>query len=74
MSSALAVLLARYVRGQIAEAAWHNLMQAFDADEISGPERLALARFVNDLLSERGAQAEIPRLEEIQDLLAETRI
>ncbi len=75
MPSALPMLLARYVNGQIAEIAWHNLMHVFDADEITSGERLALAKFVNDLLRERGTRAvNIPALDEIKDLLTETRV
>ncbi|QXD16875.1 hypothetical protein GQ464_008030 [Rhodocaloribacter litoris] len=72
-SSALPLLLARYVRGQIAEPAWHNLMHVFDAEDLTVPERLALAKFVNDLLVEQGRIFQMPRPEEIRDLLAETR-
>ena len=49
-------------------------MRTFDADEITTEERLALARFVNDLLSERGPRVvNIPRLEETTALLLATR-
>jgi len=73
--SALPMLLARYVNGQIAEVAWHNLMHVFDADEITSGERLALARFVNDLLMEKGPGAvHVPKVDEIKDLLTETRV
>ncbi len=75
MSSALPMLLARYVNGQIAEIAWHNLMRVFDTNEISFGERLALARFVNDLLMEkRTGSVHIPKIEEVMDLLTETRV
>ncbi len=68
------MLLARYVNGEIADRFWRRLMRTFDADEITTEERLALARFVNDLLSERGPRVvNIPRLEETTALLLATR-
>jgi len=74
-SSALLMLLARYVNGQIADISWKKLMHVFDRAEMTSPERLALARFVNDLLAERRDNSiNVPKLKETRALLKETRI
>ena len=74
-SSALPRLLTHYMMGRIADTTWHQLMSLFDADAVSSQERLALARFVNDLLDDPGPKTfAIPRLDEAQELLTETRM
>jgi hypothetical protein len=73
-SAALPKLFARYVTGQITEPSWRNLMTLFDADTVTAQERMALAKFFNDLVEEVGPQALFaPRLEEAVALLVDTR-
>jgi len=67
-------LLARYMQGQIAESAWTKLMTAFDAEGVTSTERMAYARFMNDMLTERARFAlNIPADDEISGILMETR-
>ncbi len=74
-SSALLMLLARYVDGQIADVSWKKLMRVFDTAGMSSTERLALAKFVNDLFSERrDAAFNVPKLKETRDLLSDIRV
>ncbi len=72
--SSFPVLLARYVQGDIDNSMWKRLMALLDADGVTEPERMALARFVNDVVSENGPQSLfVPKEEEVKDLLSETR-
>ena len=67
-------LFARYVSGQIDDMPWSNLMDAIDADALSSQERMAMAEFFSDALEEFGPDAmSIPKLDEMQDLLTQTR-
>ena len=67
-------LLARYMQGQIAETAWKKLMSAFDAEGVTSPERMAYARFMNEMLTERAkSNLNIPVGDEMAGLLIETR-
>lgn len=68
------VLLARYMRGEIGDPVWSRLMQLLDASDVTGTERIALARFVNELVDEGGPEAlSVPLESEAQDLLQDTR-
>ena len=68
-------LLARYMNGQIAETAWKKLMGVFDAEGVTSDERMAYARFMNELLAERQKSAvSIPARDEMTDLLAHVRV
>ncbi|MDA1029527.1 MAG: hypothetical protein O3B41_10820 [Bacteroidetes bacterium] len=73
-STSFTFLLARYMRGQIAESAWKKLMLAFDSEGVTSPERMAYARFMNEMLSERARQSlDIPVADEMTGLLKDTR-
>jgi hypothetical protein len=73
--SALSTLLTRYVAGQIGDTTWERFMEIFDTGEATQQERLALAAFYSDALEEMGVRAiKVPVLEELQELLAETRV
>lgn len=73
-STALPRLFARYVTGQITEPSWQSLMNLFDADSVTVQERMAMAKFFNDLVEDFGPQALFtPRLEEAVALLVDTR-
>lgn len=72
--SSFPVLLARYVQGDINDSMWKRLMTLLDADGVTEPERMALARFVNEVVAENGQKSLfVPREEEVKDLLSETR-
>jgi len=67
-------LLARYMQGEIADTAWKKLMSAFDAEGVTSPERMAYARFMNEMLTERARQSlNIPVSDEMAGFLVETR-
>lgn len=73
-STSFSFLLARYMRGQIAESAWKKLMLAFDSEGVTSPERMAYARFMNEMLNERARQSlDIPVADEMTGLLKDTR-
>lgn len=73
-TSAFPVLLAHYMHGDINDSMWSRLMGLFDADGVTAPERMAFARFVNDLVAEAGEKSlYLPKEEEVKDLLSETR-
>ncbi len=62
------------MQGQIADTAWKKLMSAFDAEGVTSPERMAYARFMNEMLSDRGKSSlDIPVSDEMAGLLKETR-
>ena len=62
------------MRGQIAESAWEKLMLAFDSEGVTSPERMAYARFMNEMLTERARQSlDIPVGDEMNGLLVDTR-
>jgi len=72
--TSFSTLLARYMQGQIADTAWKKLMSAFDAEGVTSPERMAYARFMNEMLSDRGKSSlDIPVSDEMAGLLKETR-
>ena len=73
-TSSFPVLLARYMHGDIPDTMWTRLMRLFDADGVTAPERMALARFVNELVAEGlDKSLQVPREEEVKDLLDDTR-
>ena len=70
----LSLLFARYVRGEIGDSIWSNLMHLLDGEDVTSNERLALARFVNEVVAESGPAALfVPRDDEARDLLDEIR-
>jgi hypothetical protein len=72
--TSFSLLLAHYMRGQIAESAWEKLMLAFDSEGVTSPERMAYARFMNEMLTERARQSlDIPVGDEMNGLLVDTR-
>jgi hypothetical protein len=62
------------MQGQITDKTWGSLMRLFDADGVSTTERLALARFVTELVDEKGSgELKMPKVGEVKDLLVEIR-
>jgi len=66
-------LFARYVSGQITEKAFNNIMRTFDAIGISRNERIAFARFMNDMIVDGRATLNVPQPEEATDILTDMR-
>lgn len=70
----LSLLFARYVRGEIGDTIWSRLMQLLDDDDVTRTERLALARFVNEVVAEGGPAALlVPMEDEARALLGDIR-
>lgn len=68
--SSLSALLARYMNGQIAERSWTKLMRTFDLEGISCFERMAFARFMNDVLDDgQSERLNVPKPLEMEELL-----
>jgi hypothetical protein len=73
-NTALPMLFALYVTGTIAEPVWNQLMRVFDACAVTPKEREVLAEFFTQTFRELGPDGmTIPRLTEVQALLAEMR-
>lgn len=72
--SAHSLLFARYLAGQIPDAAWQQIMNILDAEGTSMEERVALASFLSDACGEVGPESvKVPRLEEVEDFVTLTR-
>ena len=70
---ALTLLFARYIAGQIAEQQWQAFASAYDAVEVDGESRAALAAFCNDALAEMGGDARMPSPQDVLDFLSVVR-
>ena len=72
--TAMSLLFARYVAGQIADPAWGQIMSIFDSSDASSEERIALASFISDACSDLGpSEVEVPKVEEVYDFVAIAR-
>ncbi|MEX0747528.1 MAG: hypothetical protein WED81_00190 [Rhodothermales bacterium] len=72
--TALSVLFARYVSGQISDSAWTQIMSILDADDTTMEERVALASFISDACRDLGPESvNVPKLNEVQDFVTLTR-
>jgi hypothetical protein len=69
---ALALLLGRYIVGEVAETQLFGLSDLFDNAEASAEERTAFARFYLDALAADG-EVSLPKPEELTTLLALAR-
>ncbi len=73
--SSFSALLARYMNGQIAERSWKKLMKTFDLAGVSSLERMAFARFMNEILADGDTdQLNVPKPAEMEELLSEIRV
>ena len=73
-ATALSVLFARYIAGQINDKAWTQIMSILDADTTPMEERVALANFISDAYQDLGPESvKVPKLEEVQDFVTLTR-
>lgn len=72
--SSLSMLLNLYMQGAISEKVWKRMMRLMDSENASKTERMALARYVRDVVSETGAASlNMPRVNELGDMLANLR-
>jgi hypothetical protein len=69
---ALALLLGRYITGDVAETQLFGLTDLFDDADASAEERTAFARFYLDALAEDD-EVRLPKAEELTTLLALAR-
>ena len=73
--SPLENLLVRYMNGQIADQSWDRMMETFDHEGVTTFERLAYARFMNELISDAGPERlHVPMPKEMEELLVEVRV
>ena len=62
------------MRGQIGDSAWGKLMMIFDAENVTSSERMAYARFMNDMLADREKSLlHIPARDEATGILSDIR-
>lgn len=74
-NSAFTMLLNLYMQGHITDSVWARMMQLFDADGTTNMERMALARYVKDVVSENGTRSLfIPRVSELNEVLSDLRV
>ena len=67
-STALSLLFARFVSGQIPDAAWTQMMSILDDAAPNEEERSALVNFLSDACSDLGARSvEVPAPSEMRD-------
>ncbi len=72
--SSLTYLLIRYMDGQIAEQSWEKMMQTFDHGDMTTFERMAYARFMNDVIADTAVNAlYVPKPDELEEILQEIR-
>ena len=71
--SSLSTLFARYIDGQINEQSWKKMMRTFDLEGITNFERLAFARFMNEVISEGSDAVNVPQPEEMEEILTTMR-
>lgn len=72
--TAMSLLFARYVAGQIADPAWGQIMNILDSDDTSTDERVALASFISDACNDLGpSEVEVPKIDEIYDFVSIAR-
>lgn len=69
----LPLLFARYVAGRIAQTQWDDFASAFDEADASADERAAFAAFYLETTS-AGDEVKLPKPDELEDLLAATRL
>lgn len=73
-ATALSLLFARFVSGEISEMAWEQMMSVLDEDITSFEERSALVNFLSDACSDLGPDAvKVPALSEVEDLIGMMR-
>lgn len=72
--TAMPLLFARYVAGQIDDPFWDQFMSVLDANGTPAEERVALATFFNDAVAELGPDGvKMPVEAEVKELIEEVR-
>ncbi len=72
--SGLVHLLYHYISGDVARPFMDRVMRLLDASDATTHERTALAAFMDDAVKDLGPdELKLPRLKELEALLAETR-
>ena len=72
--SSMSNLLTLYMQGQITERQWKRMMRIMDSRKASKTERMAIARYFRDVVSEKGSSAlRMPKLGEVNDMLGYAR-
>ncbi len=73
-ATAMSLLFARYVAGQISDPAWGQIMSVFDSNDATMEERIALASFISDAWHDLGPnEVEVPKVEEVHDFVTIAR-
>ncbi len=73
-NSSLTMLFNLYMQGQISEKVWKRMMRLMDSKKATKTERMALARYVRDVMEETGAASlNMPRVTELGDMLTHVR-
>jgi hypothetical protein len=73
-NSSLTMLFNLYMQGQISERVWKRMMRLMDSKKATKTERMALARYVRDVMEETGAASlNMPRVTELGDMLTHVR-
>ena len=73
-NSSLTMLFNLYMQGQISERVWKRMMRLMDSKKATKTERMALARYVRDVMEETGtASLNMPRVNELGDMLMHVR-
>lgn len=69
-NSAFASLLIRYMDGEIADRSWNQIMNTIDQSGLTGTERMAFARFMNEMIEDApNVDLHLPKPEEIEELM-----
>ena len=73
-TSAFTSLLMRYMDGQIADRSWKQIMKTFDQGGLSTTERMAFARYMNEVIDDGSSiDLHVPMPEETEELMSQIR-
>ena len=74
VGSSFTDLLLRYMDGQIADRSWDKIMKTIDQEGLTTTERMAFARFMNEVIDDASSVAlHVPGPSEMKELLSEIR-
>jgi len=72
--TALSMLFSRYLNGDIHEGAWRKMMRTLDDESLQPNERIAFARYMNEMIAESQRDGfNIPAPEEVREILSASR-
>ncbi len=70
----MSMLLNLYMQGQISEQLWQRMMRLFDHEATSKTERMALVRYVSDMVSEDASDSlHMPLATDLAEVLSHVR-